>query len=84
MAALVQLLPYHFSTQTKLREIREEVKQTQARVNGLQNEFKRAFDPQQSKSVMQDNSHRVDPERRQIILMEKNRDAEDNLTGPQD
>lgn len=84
MAALVQLLPYHLSTQAKLREIREEVKQTQARVNGLQNEFKRAFDPQQSKSVMQDNSYRVDPERRQIILMEKNRDAEDNLTGPQD
>jgi hypothetical protein len=84
VAALVQLLPYHFSTQTKLREIREEVKQTQARVNGLQNEFKRAFDPQQSKTVMQNNSHRVDPERRQIILMEKNRDAEDNLTGPQD
>jgi len=50
----------------------------------LQNEFKRAFDPQQSKSVMQDNSYRVDPERRQIILMEKKRDAEDNLTGPQD
>ena len=84
VAALVQLLPYHFSTQTKLREIREEVKQTQARVNGLQNEFKGAFDPQQAKSVMQQQSYRVDPARRQIVLMDKNRYAEEQLTEPQD
>ncbi len=80
VAALVQLLPYHFSTQAKLREIREEVKETQARVNGLQNEFKRAFDPQQAKTMMQQQSPRVDPARRQIILMDKN----DQLAEPQD
>jgi hypothetical protein len=84
VAALVQLLPYHFSTQTKLREIREEVKQTQARVNGLQNEFKGAFDPQQAKTVMQQQSYRVDPARRQIVLMDQNRYTQEQLTGPQD
>lgn len=84
VTALVQLLPYHLSTQAKLREIREDVKQTQARVNGLQNEFKGAFDPQQAKTVMQQQSYRVDPARRQIVLMDKNRYAEEQLNGPQD
>lgn len=84
VAALVQLLPYHFSTQTKLREIREEVSETQARVNGLQNKFNGAFDPQQAKTVMQQQSYRVDPARRQIVLMDKNRYAEEQLTEPQD
>ncbi len=80
VTALVQLLPYHFSTQAKLREIREEVKQTQARVNGLQNEFKRAFDPQQAKTVMQNNSYLVDPTRINVVL-DNNLEQ---LTEPQD
>ena len=84
VAALVQLLPYHFSTQTKLREIREEVSETQARVNGLQNKFNGAFDPQQAKTVMQQQSYRVDPARRQIVLMDKNRYTEEQLSEPQD
>lgn len=84
VGALVQLLPYHLSMQAKLREIRSEVKETQARVNGLQNEFKGAFDPQQAKTVMQQQSYRVDPARRQIVLMDKNGESVEEQTEPQD
>lgn len=83
VSALVQLLPYHLSIQTKLGEVRAEVKLTQARVNGLQKEFKGAFDPQQAKTNMQQQSYRVDPARRQIVLIDKT-PTEEELSGAQD
>jgi ribonuclease D len=72
IAALVQLLPYHLSQQAKLGEIREEVKRTEKRVNRLSNNFSRYFDPQQAKSVMQEQSHRVDPSQRQVVWLDNN------------
>ena len=72
IGALIQLLPYHKSVQIKLDEIGVEVKQTEERVTRLQKDFNRSFDPQQAKIVMQEQSHRVDPARRQVVLLEKN------------
>jgi hypothetical protein len=65
-------LPYHLSQQAKLGEIREEVKRTEKRVNRLSNNFSRYFDPQQAKSVMQEQSHRVDPSQRQVVWLDNN------------
>ena len=67
IAGLVQLLPYHLSQQAKLREVRAEVKRTEARVNSLRSDFSRSFDSGQAKSVMQEQSYRVDPNQRQVV-----------------
>ncbi|QIR38698.1 hypothetical protein HCG51_19690 [Tolypothrix sp. PCC 7910] len=69
VSALVQLLPYHWLQQEKLREMRTEVKQMEKRVEILQTEFSRNFDPSQAKSIMQQQSYRFDPNQRQIVLM---------------
>ncbi|MBD2183867.1 MULTISPECIES: hypothetical protein [Aerosakkonema] len=71
IVALVQLLPYHKSVQTKLQEIRGQVQQKEERVNRLQTDFGNLFDPKQAKTNMQDLSSRVDPARRKIVLLDK-------------
>ncbi|MFB2937009.1 hypothetical protein ACE1B6_17310 [Aerosakkonemataceae cyanobacterium BLCC-F154] len=71
VSSLVHLLPYHQSIQTKLQEIRFEVKETEQRVSRLETEYKRTSDPQQAKNIMREQSHLVDPARRQIVLLRK-------------
>lgn len=68
VCALVQLLPYHWLQQDKLREVRTELKQMEGRVSSLQAEFSRNFDPQQTKSIMQQQGYRFDPNQRLIVL----------------
>lgn len=70
-SALVKLIPYSFSQQAKLHEITTEVKLTENRVDHLQKDFNRYFDPQQSKRIMQEQSNRVEPGQRQVILLNK-------------
>ncbi|MFB2898793.1 hypothetical protein ACE1CI_38255 [Aerosakkonemataceae cyanobacterium BLCC-F50] len=71
VSSLVHLLPYHQSIQTKLKEIKFEVKETEQRVDRLQTEYNRTTDPQQAKNIMRQQSHLVDPARRQIVLLHK-------------
>jgi hypothetical protein len=73
ISALVQLLPYHWSQQEKLRELRTEVKQMEGRVNILQTEFGRNFDPQQTKNIMQQQGYRFAPNQRQVVLINQDR-----------
>jgi hypothetical protein len=73
ISALVQLLPYHWSQQEKLREIRTEVKQMEGRVNVLQEEFTRNFDPHQRKTIMQQQSYRFGPNQRPVVLIDQDR-----------
>lgn len=70
-SALVKLLPYSFSQQAKLQEITTEVNLTQNRVDNLQKDFKRNFDPQQAQKIMQEQSNRVAPGQRQVIILDK-------------
>ncbi len=69
ISALAKLLPYQWSQQERLREIRTEVKQMEGRVNILQTEFSRNFDPQQNKVIMQQQSYRFEPNQRPVVLM---------------
>jgi hypothetical protein len=69
VSALVQLLPYHWSQQDKLREVRTEVKVMEGRVQNLQKEFTRNFDPSEAKNIMQQKSYRFGPNQRPVILM---------------
>jgi len=71
VSALVKLLPYHWSQQEKLQEISSEVNLTEGRVNQLRTDFNRYFDPQQTKTIMQEQSNRVDPGQRPVILVDK-------------
>lgn len=75
VSSLVHLLPYHQSIQTKLQEIKFEVKETEQRVDRLQTEYNRTTDPQQAKNIMRQQSHLVDPARRQIVLLHKDNKA---------
>ena len=70
IAAFAQLLPYNFSQQEKLQEIREEVDSTQGRVTHLQEEFSRYFDPRQAATIMQEQGHRVDPKQRRVVVVD--------------
>ncbi|NEP00921.1 MAG: hypothetical protein F6K58_20110 [Symploca sp. SIO2E9] len=67
IAGLVQLLPYQLSQQSKLQEVRREVKRTEARVNNLRNDFSRSFDPRQAQSVMREQTYRFNPSQRQVV-----------------
>jgi hypothetical protein len=71
ISALVKLLPFEWSQQEKLREIRTEVKLMEERVNKLQEEFSRNFDPSQTKAIMQEQAYRFDPRQRQILILKE-------------
>jgi hypothetical protein len=70
-SALVQLLPSHWLLQDKLREISTEVKLMEARVNTLNTQFSRNFDPRENKTIMQQQSYRFDPNQRPVVIMNK-------------
>jgi hypothetical protein len=69
ISALAQLLPYHWLQQSKLREIRTEVKLMEGRVNNLRTEFSRNFDPSQAQIIKQEQSYRFAPNKRQVVFV---------------
>jgi hypothetical protein len=69
-SALIQLWPHYQAVEEKLQEIQAEVNLTQGRVNQSRSDFNRYFDPSEAKSVMQEQSNRVDPQQRPVILQE--------------
>lgn len=75
ISALVQLLPYHWLQQDKLREVRTEVKVMEGRVQDLQTEFSRNFDPGEAKNIMQEKSYRFDPNQHPVILMNQDQNV---------
>lgn len=70
VAALLHLIPQITNQQRELREIQTETRLTRIRVEHLQADFDRYFDPQQAKSVMQEQGHRVDPSQRRVVFLE--------------
>ncbi|TAG94654.1 MAG: hypothetical protein EAZ09_10930 [Oscillatoriales cyanobacterium] len=69
-SALIQLWPHYRAVQEKLQEIQAEVNLTEKRVNQSRSDFNRYFDPSLAKTVMQEQSNRVDPQQRPVILQE--------------
>jgi cell division protein FtsB len=67
IATLIKLVPYHVSQEQKLQELRAEVKATKDRVDQLQTDFNRYFDPSQTERIMQEQSNRINPNQIQII-----------------
>ncbi|MBE9177761.1 hypothetical protein IQ268_04095 [Oculatella sp. LEGE 06141] len=66
---LIRLVPYNLAQHDKLQELEGEVATLDSRVKLLQADFNRQFDPQQAKSVMQEQSARVDPQQRRVMWL---------------
>lgn len=68
ISTLVYLLPYRTAQAQKLKEVQGEVQQTEARVAQIQAEFSRSFDSSQVKSILQEQTHMVDPSQRVVVF----------------
>ncbi|MBD2345404.1 slr1601 family putative cell division protein [Anabaena subtropica] len=72
-AALMQLLPHHWSQQSKLREVNVEVKQMERRVSDLQAQLSHNLDPRQANSIRQQQGYRFSPNQIPIVLTNEER-----------
>jgi hypothetical protein len=70
VSALTQLVPYYLSGRDKLSQIETEVEQTEHRVQQLRTQFSYYFDPQQAKTIMQQESNLTDPTQKRIVFVE--------------
>ncbi len=72
VASLIKLVPYHIRQQGKLKELRAQVKETEAIVFKLREEFNRNFDPQQTQSLIEEYSSLTAPNRIHIFVRDGN------------
>lgn len=70
IATLAELIPYQLAQQSKLREIRSEVENTERRVDIWRDRFSRSFDPLQAESIIQEQTNLSHPNRRPIVWVE--------------
>ncbi|MBD1870701.1 hypothetical protein H6F88_21015 [Oculatella sp. FACHB-28] len=70
VSALVKLIPYNLTQQAKLRELTTEVAAVEGRVDQIQTDFNRHFDPRQATSVMQEQTSRIEPGQRPIVWVD--------------
>ena len=74
ISSLFKLLPYHLSQRAKLKELEIQVQETDARVAKLKEELNRNFDPQRTKSLMEQYSSLTSPRQSRIYWLKKDRD----------
>jgi hypothetical protein len=67
VTSLVNLVVYSTTQQSKLRQLKSEVKDAKQRVAAKNAEFQYSFDPRTTKMLMQENSYRVAANQRPII-----------------
>ncbi|MBD2042306.1 hypothetical protein [Microcoleus sp. FACHB-672] len=82
VSALVQLLPHNRAGQEKLQQVQTEVQSAQGRVNQLRADFSRSFGPQQVKTIMQEQSYRMDPTQLRIVWLENRPSEAQELAEP--
>ncbi len=70
IAALSQLLPSYTRSQDQLEQLHEDVDTTRSQVQGLQGQFSRYFDPTQVRNLIEEETQRLDPQRRPIVWTE--------------
>jgi hypothetical protein len=68
IASLVNLLHYSWTQQSKLHQLRSEVKDAKQRVAAQNAEFQHSFDPRSGKVMMQENSYRIPADKQPVIL----------------
>jgi hypothetical protein len=70
VVTLVNSIGYNWAQQGKLQHLKTEVQDAKIRTEQINHNFSRSFDPQAQSSVMEANSYKIAPNRRQIVLME--------------
>lgn len=70
ISALTHLIPYYLMGRQKLTQLETEVEKTESRVQQLRTQFSYYFDPQQAKTIMQQESNLVDPTQKRIVFVE--------------
>ncbi|MEL6786421.1 MAG: hypothetical protein AAFO76_03210 [Cyanobacteria bacterium J06607_15] len=70
IASFFRLLPYHLTQQAKLKELRIQVQETDARVTKLREQLNHNFDPQQTQSLMEQYSTLTTPNQSRIYWLE--------------
>jgi hypothetical protein len=74
LSSLIKLVPYHLSQQAKLKELRTQIKETDARVSQLREQLHHNFDPQQTRSLMEQYSSLLSPNQSRIYWLPKAND----------
>ena len=74
IASLFRLLPYHLSQQAKLKELRLQVRETEARVVKLRKQLNHNFDPQKTQSLMEQYSSLTSPNQSRIYWLPENQE----------
>lgn len=69
ISALTQLVPYYLSGREKLGQLEAEVERTENHVRELRTQFSYYFDPQQAKSIMQQESNLTDPTQKRVVFV---------------
>ncbi|MEL4894926.1 slr1601 family putative cell division protein [Crocosphaera sp. Alani8] len=69
IVSLFKLIPYQWSQQAQLKEIRVEVEETEKRVSQLRDDFRHNFDPHKTEKVMEEQSPRLYPTQRRIFWL---------------
>jgi hypothetical protein len=70
VVTLVNSIGYNWSLHGKVQHIKIEVQDAKIRTEKINNNFSRSFDPHAQKSVMEENSYKIAPNRRQIVLID--------------
>jgi hypothetical protein len=70
IVTLVNSIGYNWAQQGKLQHLKTEVQDAKIRTEKINSNFSRSFDPHAQRSVMEDNTYKITPNRRQIVLME--------------
>jgi hypothetical protein len=75
IVTLVNSIGYNWAQQGKLQHLKTEVQDAKIRTEKINDNFSRSFDPQAQRSVMEDNSYKIAPNRRQIVLIDPRIDS---------
>ena len=79
IASLCRLLPYHLTQKAKLKELRVQVQETDARVSKLREELNHNFDPQKTQSLMEEYSSLTSPNQSRIYwLQDEQQESQDD------
>jgi hypothetical protein len=64
--SLVKMVSYNVTQQSKLHLLRSEVKDAKQRMQLVDEDFQRSFDPHMAKELMQESSYKVAPDQKPI------------------
>jgi hypothetical protein len=69
IVTLVNLVRYNYSLHSKLPYLETQLQDTKIRSQQINSNFSRSFDPRSQTAVMQENTHKIAPDRLQVVLI---------------